>query len=142
MKATLFLLCAFLCALLAGCNGRTSYGVEISDQRPFTPSSLNVMSGTTVVFKNASTVPQTVTAKPRSRYEGAIVRLPDGAAALESGILYPGETYSYTFDVPGTYVYISRFPKDRYDVAGAPNNRQDNTPIGLVHVSDNADAQP
>ena len=134
MKATLFL----LLALLAGCTGRTSYGVEISDERPFTPGNLSITAGTTVVFKNTSTTPQTVTADPQSKNEGTLVKLPDGAEALESGVLYPGETYTYTFETPGTYVYSSRFPKDRYDLTNAPNNRQVNTPIGVVHVSPNA----
>ncbi len=131
MKATLFL----LLALLAGCAGRTSYGVEISDERPFTPGNLSITAGTTVVFKNTSTTPQTVTADPQSKNEGTLVKLPDGAAALESGLLYPGETYSYTFEVPGTYVYLSRFVKDRYDTSNAPSNRQTNTPIGVVQVT-------
>ena len=134
MKRTLFLFCTLLCALLAGCTGRTSYSVEISDERPFTPSNLSITAGTTVVFKNTSTTPQTVTADSQSK-RGTLVKLPDGAAALESGVLYPGETYSYTFEVPGTYVYLSRFPKDRYDTSNAPSNRQTNTPIGVVQVT-------
>ena len=124
--------------LLVGCAGRTSYGVEISDERPFTPGNLSITPGTTVVFKNTSTTPQTVTANPRAKGAGPLVKLPDGAAALESGVLYPGETYSYTFQTPGTYVYISRFPEDRYDLTNAPNNESGNTPIGVVHVLDSA----
>lgn len=134
MKATLFL----LLALLVACNGRTSYSVGISDKRPFTPGTLSVTPGTTVVFKNASTVPQTVTANPQAKGAGPLAKLPDGAEALESGVLYPGETYSYTFETPGTYVYISRFPKDRYDLTNAPSNELSNTPIGVVHVSPSA----
>ena len=125
-----------LAAMLLGCAGRTSYGVEISDERPFTPGDLSITPGTTVVFKNTSTTPQTVTANPRAKGSGPLVKLPDGAAALESGVLYPGETYSYTFDTPGTYVYISRFPEDHYDLTNAPNNELSNTPIGVVHVLD------
>ena len=127
-----------LAAILAGCVGRTSYGVEISDERPFTPGSLSITPGTTVVFKNTSTTPQTVTANPQAKNAGPLVKLPDGAAALESGVLYPGETYSYTFQTPGTYVYISRFPEDRYDLLNAPNNESGNTPIGVVQVLDSA----
>ena len=89
-----------LAAILAGCAGRTSYGVEISDERPFTPSTLSITAGTTVVFKNTSTTPQTVTADPQSKNEGTLVKLPDGAAALESGVLYPGETTATPLKFP------------------------------------------
>ncbi len=32
--------------------------------------------------------------------------LPDGADPWDSGILQPGESFSYTFTVPGTYSYF------------------------------------
>ena len=128
--------------LLAGCVGRTSYGVEISDERPFTPGSLTVAPGTTVVFKNTSTTPQSVSADPGAKNAGPLVKVPDGAAVLASGVLYPGETYSYTFETPGTYVYVSRYPEDRYSALNASNNQQDNTPLGVITVTTNAAGSP
>ena len=121
-----------LLTLLAGCAGRDGYAVTIDDRHQFDPSTLSVPLGSTVVFKNGSTVPQSVSADPARKNAVPYMQLPDGAAALMSGTLYPGETYRYTFTAPGTYVYISRYPENRY------HDPEDDTPVGVVHVTDAA----
>jgi plastocyanin len=57
----------------------------------FSPASLTVPAGTTVVWTNQDTVTHTVTAADKS---------------FDSGNLLPGRTYSRTFTTPGTYPYI------------------------------------
>ncbi len=56
----------------------------------FTPKSLTVKSGTMVKWTNADTVSHTVTADNGS---------------YNSGTIQPGQSYSLTFTIPGTYTY-------------------------------------
>jgi len=56
----------------------------------FNPSSITVEAGSTVTWTNSGNAPHTVTAD-------------DGA--FDSGELANGETFSFTFDEPGTYSY-------------------------------------
>jgi plastocyanin len=56
----------------------------------FNPSSITVEAGSTVTWTNSGDAPHTVTAD-------------DGA--FDSGELANGETFSFTFDEPGTYSY-------------------------------------
>jgi len=105
---------------LAGCSGffnaaaagENTVGMTINR---FRPEELTVDAGTTVEFQNTSSHAHTVTA-----YEGGI---PDEAeffatggfesemAAREGwenqrGLLYEGESWEYTFEIPGTYQYF------------------------------------
>jgi plastocyanin len=61
----------------------------------YTPDSVEIPVGATVTWTNNDTVPHTVTAKDRD--------------VLQSGTLKPGDTYSKTFDQPGTYDYFCEF---------------------------------
>jgi len=82
----------------------------------FAPEEITVDAGTTVVWRNTSARGHTVTA-----YESS---LPDGAAFFASGgydstdeareawhntsggRIETGETFSYTFEIPGRYNYV------------------------------------
>lgn len=57
----------------------------------FHPDSLTVPAGTTVTWTNSDGVAHTVTWDDRS---------------VDSGLVQPGDSYSYTFDSPGTYAYF------------------------------------
>lgn len=62
----------------------------------FNPRDLYVKAGTTVTWVNEDRMPRHV------------VHLPTGATDRElfnSGSLSPGESFSYTFNMPGRYVY-------------------------------------
>jgi len=61
----------------------------------YNPGSVEIPVGTTVTWTNDDTVPHTVTAKDRE--------------VLQSGTLNPGDSYSKTFDQPGTYDYFCEF---------------------------------
>jgi plastocyanin len=67
----------------------TGATVSISDNF-FTPSSLTVAAGTTVVWTNRGSAKHTATA----------------AGVFDSGVLSPGATFSFTFATPGTYRYV------------------------------------
>ncbi len=56
----------------------------------FTPGTLNVTSGTTVIWTNDDTVPHTVTSV---------------AGVFDSRSINPGATYSYTFNQTGSFEY-------------------------------------
>ncbi|MEF8937052.1 cupredoxin domain-containing protein [Halobacteriaceae archaeon SHR40] len=105
---------------LAGCSdffdaaaaGENTVGMTINR---FRPEELTVDAGTTVEFSNTSSHAHTVTA-----YEGGIPEeaeffatgdFESEAAAREGwnnqrGLLYEGESWEYTFEIPGTYQYF------------------------------------
>lgn len=66
--------------------------VSMVDNRNL-PLRLAVAAGTTVRWINDGAVPHTVSTQ-------------DGA--IESGFLTPGQSYAFTFDTPGEYVYFCR----------------------------------
>jgi plastocyanin len=57
----------------------------------FVPQTITVAPGTTVTWTNTDQIAHTVTWDDRS---------------VDSGLLSPGDTFSYTFDQPGTYGYF------------------------------------
>jgi len=61
----------------------------------YAPASVEIPVGATVTWTNDDTVPHTATAKDRK--------------ALQSGTLNPGDSYSQTFDQPGTFDYFCEF---------------------------------
>jgi plastocyanin len=61
----------------------------------YVPDSVEIPVGGTVTWTNSDTVPHTATAKERE--------------ALQSGTLNPGDSYSQTFDQPGTFDYFCEF---------------------------------
>ena len=63
----------------------------------FSPATVTIEKGMTVVWSNDTAEPHRVGANP----------YPDASSlpGLKSGDIAPGDTYSYTFDVGGTYGY-------------------------------------
>jgi plastocyanin len=61
----------------------------------YVPDPVEVAAGTTVTWTNSDTVPHTATAQDR--------------AVLQSGTLNPGDSFSQTFDTPGTFDYFCEF---------------------------------
>jgi plastocyanin len=95
--------------LLTGCPTRESSAatIKMSPQNAFLPSSLTVSKGTRVIWKSTDTTTHTTTCDPAKAANTSDVALPNGTPPWDSGILYTGETWARTFDVPGTYVYLS-----------------------------------
>jgi plastocyanin len=67
--------------------------IEIVDFA-FSPAELTVPVGTTVTWTNQDSAPHTVTAD-------------DGS--FDSGRLNQGDSFSFTFETPGTYTYVCAF---------------------------------
>ncbi len=117
-------LLVFGALVLNACTGRhiAAYFVKIQltqNRNHFTPSTLVIPIGSKVVWQNQSIYPATVTCDPgkvksvstnhQPATSAAYVKLPAGAAPWDSGILYPGQTWSYTFHTPGEYLYFSQY---------------------------------
>jgi plastocyanin len=62
----------------------------------FSPASIQVVLGTTVTWTNQDDVPHTVTLSP------VVISSSDNS---ESGLLYPGQSFSYTFTSQGSFQY-------------------------------------
>lgn len=94
-------------ASLAGSpSPATTSTVQMTDALKFEPASLTVPRGTTVTWRNTSTIAHTVTDDPSKAATKADSELPAGAQPWDSGNLNPGQTFTHTFDVPGTYKYF------------------------------------
>jgi len=86
--AALSLVALVLFAPTAGAQGKTMT-VSIKNFA-FNPPNATVAPGTTVTWVNNDQAPHTATANN---------------GAFDSGTLQPGQSYSFTFDKPGTYAY-------------------------------------
>lgn len=80
--------------------------VEMNDEFQFDPETVTIAAGETVLWKGVGNYAHTVTAAPEKATDPENVRLPDGASTFHSGRIQPGETFSYTFEVPGSYRYF------------------------------------
>ncbi|RYH03121.1 hypothetical protein EU805_05155 [Salipiger sp. IMCC34102] len=81
--------------------------VQMTSAQTFSPNAVTIRSGETVAFQNISTFGHSVSTEASTPAEQQVTRLPSGAAAFDSGVIAPGETYTYTFTTPGTYRYFS-----------------------------------
>lgn len=110
--------------ILSACAPRRSpaYSVKIQltqNRSHFVPPTIEIPAGSKVVWQNLSIYPVTVTCDPSkvksvsanhdNLTAAAYVNLPKDAAPFDSGALYPGQTWSYTFQTRGEYLYFSQF---------------------------------
>ena len=80
--------------------------VEMTAGLEYLPESVTIGAGEAVVWNNTSDVVHTVTADPGKAGDQAHVELPKGAETFDSGFIGAGDSYSHTFEVPGTYTYF------------------------------------
>ena len=83
--------------------------VTMTDGQQFDPPRVTVPVGTTVVWRNASTIQHTVAADPARAQTPSNVRLPSGAEPFESEGLTQGQTFAQQLTVAGEYRYVCRF---------------------------------
>jgi plastocyanin len=72
----------------------------------YNPEKLTVRVGTTVQWKNDGQQVHDATDRRDAAMRAGDIAYPSGAAPFDSGSMQPGQTFSYTFIVPGTYKYI------------------------------------
>lgn len=104
-----------LSGALAGCaalGAEPDYTVVIGFHPSFEPGSLNIPRGAMVAWHNMGDRVHTITADPSKSLRPERVLLPSGVTPFDSGDLYAGERWVYTFDTPGTYVYFCRYDED------------------------------
>src|SRR5215217_7350866 len=116
--AALSLVALVLFAPTAGAQGKTMT-VNIKNFA-FNPPNVTVAPGTTVTWVNNDQTAHTATAT-------------DPAGAFDSGTLQPGQSYSFTFDKPGTYAYHCNIHPDMtatVTVSGASGSPRATTSAG------------
>ncbi len=72
----------------------------------FQPAKLSIKVGETVEWKNVGNSVHHASSDPSTAVNPAEASTPSGAKPFDSGFLQPGQSYTYTFTVPGTYKYI------------------------------------
>lgn len=117
-------------ALSTGCLGLSSgsddYDVGMTLQA-FTPETITVSPGTTVVWKNTSSRGHTITAYEQLIPEDADYFATGGYDSEQrareafrnsgGGMLYGNETYEHTFEIEGRYDYVC-LPHERTGMVG------------------------
>jgi len=85
---------------------RPAIVIKMLDAPPsFEPVRTTIRAGDTVEWKNVGGQLHHVTTDPSAALKKNDVANPPGAKPFDSGFLKPGETFSQTFSVPGTYRY-------------------------------------
>jgi plastocyanin len=111
MKSTVVVFCVIATGLLATAVAKSRAAkpaivVEMMDMpASFEPMRTTLKVGDTVEWKNTGSQLHHVTTDPAAALKKADVSNPPGAKPFDSGFLKPGETFSETFSVPGTYRY-------------------------------------
>jgi len=72
----------------------------------FVPDPVKIKVGDTITWVNKGETIHTATTDPTSAPDPSWASVPKGADTWDSGYLNPGDTWSYTFKVPGTYKYF------------------------------------
>ncbi|MGZ3418086.1 MAG: cupredoxin domain-containing protein [Polyangiales bacterium] len=90
----------------ADSNEGVAATVSMTGKSTFSPETIEIKAGDTVLWKNDSTKVHTVTADPRLAKDPKNVELPSGVAPFDSGKIKPGGTYRHTFTTPGHYTYF------------------------------------
>lgn len=87
-------------------NAEPAATVEMTNTMKFTPDTVWIESGETVLWKNTSLLVHSVTGDPSVSSIQGTASLPNDAKAFNSGMMDPKEQFRHTFKVPGTYQYF------------------------------------
>jgi plastocyanin len=94
--------------LQGGVEGGMPATVTMTDGQQFEPAWVTVPAGTTVLWRNGSAVPHTVTAEASRARTASNVQLPSGAEPFGSESLPRGQTFARQLTVAGEYRYVCR----------------------------------
>jgi plastocyanin len=98
--------------LQGGVQRGTPVVVTMTDGLGFEPARVTVPVGATVLWRNDSSVPHTVTADPARARTASNVQLPSGAEPFESESVPPGQTFTRQLTVAGEYRYVCRIHEE------------------------------
>ncbi|HKL18405.1 MAG TPA: plastocyanin/azurin family copper-binding protein [Halalkalibaculum sp.] len=87
-------------------EGKPAATVEMTNTMKFTPDTVRINTGETVLWKNTSLLAHSVTGDPSVSSIQGSAKLPKSAEAFDSGMMDPKENFRHTFKVPGTYQYF------------------------------------
>lgn len=79
--------------------------VKMTDQNTFDPATVTIPTGGTVTWQNTSSTVHSATFDPSKVSNAQDVQLPSGVQPFDSGLIQPGQSWSHTFTVAGTYKY-------------------------------------
>jgi len=80
--------------------------IGMTNDLKFTPDTVRIKKGETVLWENSSLLVHSVTADHDKKTESDSVQLPEGAEPFDSGLMDPDETYKHTFNTKGTFTYF------------------------------------
>jgi plastocyanin len=78
----------------------------------FEPEVIHIRAGQTVEWRNTALITHTVSDDKSIAADPKDASIPAGATAFNSGDIPPGEVYTATFTVPGTYKYFCMHHED------------------------------
>jgi plastocyanin len=111
LKSTVVLSCVIATVVLATAVAKTRAAkpaivIKMLDMpASFEPPRTTIKVGDTVEWRNIGTQLHHVTTDPSAALKKNDISIPPGAKPFDSGFLKPGESFSETFSVPGTYRY-------------------------------------
>ncbi len=80
--------------------------IKMLDMPPvFAPASVVIKVGDSVTWQNVGNEVHHATSDPSMAIKSSEVGNPAGAEPFDSGFMKPGDSYTHTFTVPGTYKY-------------------------------------
>jgi len=91
--------------------------VGLTPDFKFDPAHVTIKRGQTVMWTNQGRAPQTVTTDPARAKVKSDAVVPSGAKPFDSGVLNASASFSYTFDVAGSYSYFS-MPQEQNGMLG------------------------
>jgi plastocyanin len=91
----------------ANASSDSTIVIKMLDMPPsFQPSHITIKVGDTVKWDNVGNSVHHATSDPSHAIKPDDVANPSGAKPFDSGFLPPGQSFSHTFTVPGTYKYV------------------------------------
>lgn len=88
------------------------FTVNMTEGSRFEPASLTIPLGGTVVWENLSQRRHSTTTEAGASGDVELALLPPEAEPWDSGDLFSGQTWTHTFNVPGSFVYVCRHHGD------------------------------
>lgn len=104
--------------MLSGCTwldarSNTRVTINLTGQYVLDPATIEIAPGTTVVWQNLGNRRQGVSTDANLVDDASLIVIPEGASAWDSGDITAGMTWEYTFEQPGTWVYVVRPAESR-----------------------------
>ena len=82
--------------------------VEMTERLRFEPTALTVAPGDTVTFITVGSAPHNVVTDAGQAKDPSHAVVPQGVEPFASPMVQGGESWQYTFDTPGEYVYFCK----------------------------------